>query len=54
MEERAEGAAEGELNAIVGETDQTIRYQGQRMSVRTKWTQCVKPGGTAGMFPVPA
>ena len=54
MEEQAEWAAEGELNSVVGETDQTIRYQGQRMSVRIKWAQRAKPGGTAGMFPVPA
>ena len=48
-EVRTEWASEGKLKAV-GETEQTLRYQSQRMKVRVKWAQCAKPGGTAGFI----
>ena len=44
-----EWAPEGELNPIVGEPERHSVIKCQRIIVRVKRTQSVKPGGTAEM-----
>lgn len=55
MENRAEWASEGELNFKVSEPEQALRYQMPAYdSMHRVGAGCAKPGGTAGVSPVPA